>query len=477
MLFFMLGYLTLLLVYGTVETSQIYIVDSIALGCFAFLNLEIVVRMVTHGLKYYFYQPNNYYLEFANRFDLVVTVIPAIVMVVFALSPIRTAAVNTMWAHAKTFTLDGGGASYKPVNMTLWSIPGLFHSWVTEDFISDDQGRRIAVPEQLNNDPLRVLLALPLLRLFSNIESMRTLFFGMLLILPGFIGIFGLLMVFVFLYATLMVWVVSTNLVIHTETGNINTFTLVEGMDEDAKQGNFNSLYDGLMTSFQLFVGEAWDGVMETSATVKYTIMPWVVMLFMLYVILITLLFSNLFVGVIIDAFSILSDLNEDAEGPISKHDFYCALTEADSTRNRFIKVSLPDNKCKSVVIRRIGIGARKHGRKGAKEMLWKVVLNVLPEKMRQDMLSIRIQRTFRKVMRMHKLEARMELAGVNAMSDKNQGTVGLTLNSLDDNAGIMVSKSERVRKDKETAMRLKAEPWRGQVRESMLSNAGLTAS
>ena len=419
MLFFMLGYLTLLLVYGTVETSQIHIVDSIALGCFAFLNLEIVFRMVTHGLKHYFHQPNNYYLEFANRFDLVVTVIPAIVMIVFALSPIRTTAVNNMWAYAKGFTLDGGGASYKPQNMTMWSIPGLFHSWVTEDFIRDDEGRRMAVPEQLNNDPLRVLLALPLLRLFSNIESIRTLFFGMLLILPGFIGIFGLLVVFVFLYATLMVWMVSTNLFIPGGTVGkgsavMSTFTLVEGMEEDAKQGNFNSLYDGLMTSFQLFVGEAWDGVMETSATVKHTIMPWVVLLFMLYVILITLLFSNLFVGVIIDAFSILSDLNEEAEGPISKHDFYCALTEADSTRNRFIKVSLPDNKSKSVVIRRIGIGARKQGRKGAKEMLWKVVLNVLPEKVRQDMLCIRIQRTFRKVMRMHKLEARMELAGTS---------------------------------------------------------------
>jgi hypothetical protein len=50
-------------------------------------------------------------------------------------------------------------------------------------------------------------------------------------------------------------------------------------------------------------------------------------------------------------------------------------------------------------------------------------------------------------------------------MSDKNQGSRVLKLNSLDENASILMSKSERERKDQETAMRLEVEPWRGQVR------------
>ena len=80
----------------------------------------------------------------------------------------------------------------------------------------------------------------------------------------------------------------------------------------DLPQANFNSFLDAFTTLLQLFVGEAWNSVMmagwstagENSATV----------FFLSYVILTTLLLTNLLVGVIISGYGSVVEVQREAQ-------------------------------------------------------------------------------------------------------------------------------------------------------------------
>ena len=58
---------------------------------------------------------------------------------------------------------------------------------------------------------------------------------------------------------------------------------------------NFNSMLDSIMTLFQLFVGEAWNDVMEAAMNTGKTIPA--VLYFVSYILMMTLLFTNLIIG------------------------------------------------------------------------------------------------------------------------------------------------------------------------------------
>ena len=79
--------------------------------------------------------------------------------------------------------------SYSAVGVSRGNA--LFLPWLSEG------GHKI-IGNQDFQDPRRVLLALPLLRLFSYIKPIRPLFYGLLSILPNYIGIIGLFLVVIY---------------------------------------------------------------------------------------------------------------------------------------------------------------------------------------------------------------------------------------------------------------------------------------
>lgn len=94
-------------------------------------------------------------------------------------------------------------------------------------------------------------------------------------ILPNYGGIIGLFGVVLYVYAVASIIFVSTDRVIvnfgRGEGGGTktSTFELIADYDSDMRLANFNSMFDALITLLQLFVGEAWDGVMIAASAAK----------------------------------------------------------------------------------------------------------------------------------------------------------------------------------------------------------------
>ena len=76
-------------------------------------------------------------------------------------------------------------------------------------------------------------------------------------------------------------------------------------------QANFNSMLDSFMTLFQLFVGEAWNSVMGGAISSLGT---GALMYFMTYIIITTLLMTNLLMGVIISGYGSIVEIQKDAK-------------------------------------------------------------------------------------------------------------------------------------------------------------------
>eukprot|EP00736_Rhodelphis_marinus_P009172 Rmarinus@m.1353 len=141
-----------------------------------------------------------------------------------------------------------------------------------------------------DSDPLRFVLALPTLRTLSVVKSARTLIFGIMSVLPGVGVLFLLLFLIVYIFAAL---------------GCILYAGSFDELPEyDLPDANFNSMEASFTTLFQMISGEAWSDIMYAAidSTSQYESATF----FITYVIVITLLFANLFIGVVCDAFSTL---------------------------------------------------------------------------------------------------------------------------------------------------------------------------
>eukprot|EP00658_Telonema_sp_P-2_P019438 TRINITY_DN17678_c0_g1_i1.p1 TRINITY_DN17678_c0_g1~~TRINITY_DN17678_c0_g1_i1.p1 ORF type:complete len:825 (+),score=152.65 TRINITY_DN17678_c0_g1_i1:216-2690(+) len=68
----------------------------------------------------------------------------------------------------------------------------------------------------------------------------------------------------------------------------------------DSSAANFNSLGDSMLLMFQLFVGEGWHEVMQVTTEKSNDAYMW---FFMGYVLVVGILFSNLFIGIIIQTY------------------------------------------------------------------------------------------------------------------------------------------------------------------------------
>ena len=137
-----------------------------------------------------------------------------------------------------------------------------------------------------NQDSVRFVVTFPALRIFSTIKRTRTLVFTLLTLLPQIGTVMAVMLVVLFLYGVLGVWF------FHDE---------YEVLQEDAPAGQFNSLSDSLLTLFQLLVGEGWHDVMYASIRAKRGFgVGWY---FVTFIIIVSLLFVNVFIGIILDAF------------------------------------------------------------------------------------------------------------------------------------------------------------------------------
>ena len=79
----------------------------------------------------------------------------------------------------------------------------------------------------------------------------------------------------------------------------------------DIPQANFNSMLDSLFTLIQLFVGEAWNTVMLAAID---SMGKSALLFFVSYVVITTLLLTNLLMGVIISGYGNIVEIQNDAE-------------------------------------------------------------------------------------------------------------------------------------------------------------------
>ena len=73
-----------------------------------------------------------------------------------------------------------------------------------------------------------------------------------------------------------------------------------DGLDEPPK-GSFQTLTGSYLLLFELLVGNDWNSIMEQAAT-KYGSNS--VLYFFFYIIIVTIFFTNLFIGVLLDSFT-----------------------------------------------------------------------------------------------------------------------------------------------------------------------------
>jgi hypothetical protein len=148
------------------------------------------------------------------------------------------------------------------------------------------------------NDWARLVLSLNALRWFGVVKSVREIIYSFYVILPNYSDIMMVTFLVIYFYA---VW---GCIVFGGWFKYLNNY--------DLPQANFNSFLDAFTTLLQLFVGEAWNSVMmagwstagENSATV----------FFLSYVILTTLLLTNLLVGVIISGYGSVVEVQREAQ-------------------------------------------------------------------------------------------------------------------------------------------------------------------
>ena len=136
------------------------------------------------------------------------------------------------------------------------------------------------------NDWARVIVSLNMLRLFGEFEMVKKIVFCFYVIVPNYFTIIQLTVLLIYSYA------------VYGCIAFGGTFKYLHNYDMG--QANFNSMTDSIITLIQLYVGEAWNSVMLAAFdSIGSGAYPF----FFSYVIISTLLLTNLLVGVIINGF------------------------------------------------------------------------------------------------------------------------------------------------------------------------------
>ena len=239
--------------------------------------VEMALRIYSVGWVHFWWQPNDFYGQSKARYDFGITVVLLGILLIERL------------VSNQGFT---------------------FRTWPTHLMAGEE------LDASLFTDPARVILTLSSFRIFSNVHSIRSIFFGLLYIVPTFANI-----------ALLMVAVID----VYSMSGCFifgGTFMYLESYEVPAS--NYNSLWDAWTTMYQLLVGEAWNTLMHAGIE---AVGPWVTFFFLSYTILMTLLFTNLVVGIFVNANAKVTEANAGLQGgPKTTLDMKRVLTE-DSVR------------------------------------------------------------------------------------------------------------------------------------------------
>ncbi len=172
------------------------------------------------------------------------------------------------------------------------------------------------------NDWTRIALCLPLLRAFSTIRLIRDIVMGMLTVLPSYFHVVTLLLIVFYFYAAL---------------GCMLFASTYKYIDYELRDANFNSFLDACVTLFQLFVGEAWNTVLE--AALNTGRVGAALCYFISFIVLITLLFTNLIIGIICSGYETISEvaaeMKADGGGKVSSVELVQALKEGRLTERK----------------------------------------------------------------------------------------------------------------------------------------------
>merc|ERR1712228_807913 len=147
-------------------------------------------------------------------------------------------------------------------------------------------GSRIAVRQLWFEDainPTRIVMVIPLLRLFTLIKTTRSAVYIITRVIPRFASLLILLAMLFYIYAVIGVWLIGNQLSLLLNT----------------PQFTFATFADSLITLFQLTVGEGWHDIMYSTVYAKNSLLT-TTWYFLSFVLIITLIFTNLFVGLVI---------------------------------------------------------------------------------------------------------------------------------------------------------------------------------
>jgi len=136
----------------------------------------------------------------------------------------------------------------------------------------------------------QMAMAVSIFRLMVTIQSFAQLLFSISSGLEPVSIYFVLLIIIMSLYSSM-------------------AFVLFRNMENPIGEVYWASPYDSFTTMFQLLVGEGWNGVMDYTTQHTYKVVQF---FFMSYTMITTILFSQLFLGIIIQLYSEMEDLRRE---------------------------------------------------------------------------------------------------------------------------------------------------------------------
>jgi Ca2+-binding EF-hand superfamily protein len=245
-----------LCLYGTIPSNYIPILDVVNLLFMCFWFVELGMRVYAFGWRRYYFVNHDFFREVGNRLDLAIV---SVTLLVFLLVLVTRSA-----AGLKVFK---------------------------------DWNDCVAPEDCAPNDWTRLILTLNSLRLFGVVKSVREIFYSFYVIIPNYSEMIVVACLLLYFYA---VW---GCILFGGWFKYLNNY--------DIPQANFNSMQDAVTTLLQLFVGEAWNSVMGAGFNTKGGSSASIY--FISYVLLTTLLFTNLLVGVIISGYGQVREVQENA--------------------------------------------------------------------------------------------------------------------------------------------------------------------
>lgn len=148
----------------------------------------------------------------------------------------------------------------------------------------------------------RISFAISSLRLLTLLQTTRYMVAILFKILPRFIPFLLNLWMFMSLYATYGVLLYN------------------EGFDrlpeDDQPDASFEDYFSAILALFELLIGNAWTDTMYAVMKVHGLMHMWY---FVTYIFIVTLLYCNLFLGILLDAFATFLEMNDEAQEEMNK--------------------------------------------------------------------------------------------------------------------------------------------------------------